>query len=159
MQNIKSLQSEDLKLTERYFDGLTTLAEEKRLRQLLANPQLKGAKLDEARATLSFAAVSPVTAARKPRVMPWRTVASVAASVALVVALGAAFFTDGGGHSDGACIAYVDGKRIENPDHVVEIMRSELSAMGEASAEVQDDIATELNAFSEVMNQTNNEKL
>lgn len=159
MQNINSLQSEALKLTERYFDGHTTLAEERRLRQLLANPQLMGAELDEARAVLGYVAVTPAQSARKPIVMPWRTVVSVAASVALVVILGVAFFVKKEAYGALECIAYVDGERIENPDHVVEIMQSELSLMGEASAEVHEDIATELNAFSEVMNQSNNEKL
>ena len=48
------LMQEALELTARYFDGDTSLAEERRLRALLAEPGLMAEELDEARAVMGF---------------------------------------------------------------------------------------------------------
>lgn len=159
MSSIISLQKEALRLTERYFAGETSLEDERRLRQLLAMPELEGDSLDEARAVFGFAAVSPLAKPGKES-SSWRVVMKVAASVALLFAIGVSFYAVSDSEYIGRdSVAYVDGERIDNPVLVAEIMHSELSLLGEATAEVREDISSELSEFSKVLNHSDNRKL
>lgn len=160
MSSIISLQKEALQLTERYFAGETSLEDERKLRQLLAMPELEGDSLDEARAVLGFAAVSPLAKPGKGSSSSWRVAMKVAASVALLFAIGVSFYAVSDSEYIGRdSVAYVDGERIDNPVLVAEIMHSELSLLGEATAEVREDISSELSEFSKVLNHSDNRKL
>lgn len=149
------------RLIARYFDGLTSTAEERRLRQLLADAEVTGREADEARAVLSYAAMSGrtasvATAERQRPVRRWSTAASVAASIIAVATLGWwAFAGDGdAGDQSADCIAYVDGIRIDDPQQVRDIVDTELSLFGQASDAVADDITDDLNSISSAINST-----
>lgn len=150
------------RLIARYFDGLTSTAEERRLRQLLADAEVTGREADEARAVLSYAAmsgrtVSVATAERQhPPVRRWSAAASVAASIVAAATLGWWAFAGGGAAGDQSadCIAYVDGHRIDDPQQVRDIVDTELSLFGQASDAVADDITDDLNSISSAINST-----
>lgn len=157
MTDTKLLQQEAETLAQLYFEGETTLAQERRLGELLRDAGITGALANEARAVMSFAAM-PVAAPESGRSgFSWRAVVSVAASVACVATLGLGVLTIGSRSDD--CIAYVDGHRIDNDSKVVEMMHAELALAADVSNEVDEDIVSELSVFSEVLNDNNNEKL
>ena len=148
-------------LIELYFDGLTSRAQEEELRRLAADPAIKGEAIDELRAVMSFSAMSPVkpelsaTPNRKPiilRLTAW----SAAAAVAIVVAVGGWNAINGSraGITDG-CMAYVDGKPVDDPGEVMRMVDADLSALGEAANGLSEDIDCELGALSSAMNQEN----
>ncbi len=133
-----------------YFEGLTTLGQEQRLRTLLADPELKGSEFDEARAVMSFAAISPDTIPQRRSRRPlYAAIASVAASAAIIVVL-ASLFARPIAQPD--YLAYVDGHRIDNQEEVMSIVNADLSLLGEASADISDDIDSDLNALSSAIN-------
>lgn len=80
------------RLIDSYFEGTTSLAEEKLLRRLLAESDDRSEAAEEARAVLGVFAVSrrlpsaaPVSTSRRKRRLPLRAVASVAASLAVII--------------------------------------------------------------------------
>lgn len=83
------------KLIERYFEGMTTLGEEARLRSLLVNPAYRSAEADEARAVMGLfacarrneaplAAKSAGKRVGRRRSSVWVAI-SAAASVAIII--------------------------------------------------------------------------
>lgn len=140
------------RLIARYFDGETSLAEERRLRLLLARPEATGDAADEARAVMGvFAAQRAAmhTQRRTRRTAPWR----VAAAITLIAGVAVALLLPR--HEVGNYTAYCDGTEITDRDHVLAFMQADLSAMGHAAADLGTSVAAD---FGEMSNAITSEK-
>lgn len=151
--NQENMTPEIRKLIQLYFEGLTSVEEERRLREALADPSVRGEEADEARAVMSFAAVSPdlsespTVARRRPRHLS--ALLSAAASVAVVGLLCWNFSLR---EPQTQYMAYIDGRSTEDPEQVMKLINDDLSLLGEASEDVADEIDDNLSAFSSVIN-------
>lgn len=141
-------QHELEKLIARYFDGETSLAEERRLRMLLARPEATGEAADEARAVMGvFAAqrASMRPQRRTSRTAPWRA----AAAIAMIVAVAMALLLPR--HEAGSYTAYCDGTEITDRDHVLAFMHDDLSAMGHAADDLGSSVAADFGEMSNAL--------
>lgn len=148
--NRKELDS----LIARYFDGATTLDEERRLRSLLANPQAIGPAADEARAVMGvFAAqrMSKSAHRTRSRATAWRA----AAGFAVLVAAGAILLTTSRGAENGTYTAYCGGVEITDRADVLGFMQADLDAMADAAGSVSNSVESD---FDAVINAINNSK-
>lgn len=123
-------------LIDKYFDGLTSEAEEAALRKALASPEVKGKDADEARAVMGVFA-----AQRRTRRRSHARFARYAAAIA-VIALGFTAWNISyrGDAPDAVYLSYVNGTRIDQSEPVLAIMAAELDAMGEAESGMQQEI-------------------
>lgn len=141
-------------LIQLYFDGETTLEQERELRALLADPKVTGEEADEARAVIGFAMSSPASAPAARKASPRKpshimAAVSVAASVAVVAMVGYGIFHP---RHNSECLAFVDGNMITDSEVVMEMVETDLSALGQASSDVSSDITDELDAISSAIN-------
>ena len=128
-------------LVEMYFNGDTTLEQERRLRELLADSSLTGADLDEARAV--------ITAGRsRSHRRRWWPAVSVAASLAVIVWLAAALIIE---KPQPVMLAYVGGKEIRDASQVMDIAEAELNMLGAAMDETDSRVIDELGEISQML--------
>lgn len=122
-------------LIERYFEATATRAEEARLRTILADPSTPATPaVEEARAVMGYTALQKAIAGpsdHRSRIMPWRTIASIAASVAVVAAIGFHFSATGGPQPDATI--YAQGKISHSTDDALAIMDRQLGALGRST--------------------------
>lgn len=137
-------------LIERYFDATATEAEEAEMRRGLADMSLNSPRIDEARAVTGFFAVERQRQRRAAA--PRQTVhwPRIAAAIAVAAVCGAALLTIPR-HSDAEpdrCVAYVGDTEITDSQEVLAIMRSNLDELGEASADMRDDVNSQLSILA-----------
>ncbi|MDE5643611.1 MAG: hypothetical protein K2I56_08985 [Muribaculaceae bacterium] len=132
------------RLIELYFDGMTSLDEERQLRRLLADGRFRSAEAEEARAVMCVAVGLSPTCSRKPRRLPaFGRVAAAAVAAVAVVSAGLYF---GSGEktlpvSKGQeCYAYVGTELVRDPEVVMEIMQAQLAEMSEVADDFSRDI-------------------
>ena len=144
---IINTQAELEQLIDRYFEGETSLQEEQTLRQLLADCPWSSEKIDEALVVMGY-----FMAHRKQR----RTVTAastrqfitgIAASIALVLAVGGYALWHQHGTTSDMCIAYVNGEVIQNDDKVMEMIANDMSVMDNAA----DGMADQLSSLGEAL--------
>ena len=134
-------QAELEQLINRYFDGETTVKEEQVLRDALADCPWSGELIDEARFTMGyFAAHRQQQNHTGKRANRFRMVAA-AASVALLLTVGIGILWHQQ-KSDDMCIAYVDGKVINNDDAVMALIANDLNTMDDASQSMEAQLAS-----------------
>lgn len=132
-------------LIEAYFECTATDAQERLLRRALAQCPWTGSDIDEARVAMGFASVGmaleqQARRARHRRVA-WRAVA--AAVVAVAVMAGALVHVGPGSKAD-ECIAYVNGQKVTNQEQVMQMVRGNLSTVGEAHTGVDQSVMMQL---------------
>lgn len=110
-------EKEIKRLTDRYFDGLTTESEERRLRRYAAT--VADPRLDELRAVMGLVETGRAESRRGKRVVTLRRMA-VAASVAIAVGCACLYSAY---RTDNVCVAYVGGERCTEQTLVMEQMR------------------------------------
>ena len=150
-------QNEDIHLRidaliDRYFDAATSLDEERELRRLLASTALRSPKIDEARAVMGLMAVERKQSRVGRKVISWRTVAAVAASVAVVVTLGVGMIShgpDAPGY-DNRCVAYTGSSEICNEADVMSLFDDQLRMIDDAATSLESDIAGQLSVIAEI---------
>ena len=137
-------------LVEMYFNGDTTLEQERRLRELLADSSLTGADLDEARAVMGFMVTDArITAGRsRGHRRRWWPAVSVAASLAVIVWLAAALIIE---KPQPVMLAYVGGKEIRDASQVMDIAEAELNMLGAAMDETDSRVIDELGEISQML--------
>lgn len=151
-------QNEDIQrindLIDRYFDATTSLDEERELRRLLAATSVRSPKIDEARAVMGLMVVERKLSRRYLK-MPWRFVAGIAASVAVVLALGVGILSDGSeGHGyDNQCVAYTGASEISNAADVMSLFDDQLRMIDDAATALETDIAGQLSVIAEISTQ------
>lgn len=128
-----SNQAELEHLIERYFDGETSVQEEQMLRETLADCPWSSEAIDEARFTMGYFAAHCQEKERTARKIHRRQLIGIAASIAIILAIGipAMYHSWFAPHNE--CIAYVDGKIIDNDEVVMALIESDLSKMEDAS--------------------------
>lgn len=141
-------------LIERYFDGLTTTAEEKMLRAELADSRFDSPLAREARAVLSFSAVQPDARIAKKRSNGRRILLRVAAAVAvLMIAAVSVYRATSPADSDTSnCYAYVNGVRITDNNAVMQLMLSGIGQAADASDRTDSQAMSSLEELSRALN-------
>lgn len=137
-------------LIEKYFDGATTLDEERLLRRMLADPSFQGESVDEARAVLGFmaAGASPHADVSGRRSVSWLTSAGVAASLAVAVTIGMWMHRES---TSPDMIAYVGGCEIRDRREVMDIVEADLAAFGLAAMDADMQIDAELSDIGDML--------
>jgi hypothetical protein len=132
-------------LTDRFFDGMTTLEEEQELYDYYRREQALPADLAQLRQLfLDFAAVRfadeqtvSVNVNKPRRWLRW----AVAASAALLIAAGAAVWLNSGQQGDDECVAYIYGERTTDRDVVLGEMQKTMAAVADdGSDEVEEQL-------------------
>lgn len=111
-------------LTERFFNGETTLAEERRLYQLYSEAEALPADLEELREMmedLGELSNRPTSPSRRG----WGWV-SIAASLLLFFTLGSMWY---GNHWKNECVAYVYGERVTDRELVMHEMQTAMVSL------------------------------
>lgn len=142
-----SNQAELEQLIERYFYGETSVQEEQMLRETLADCPWSSEAIDEARFTMGFFAAHCQEKERIARKTHRRQLIGIAATIAIILAIGipAMYHSWFAPHNE--CIAYVDGKIIDNDDVVMALIESDLSKMEDAS----NSMAAQLQSLGEAL--------
>ena len=132
-------------LTDRFFDGTTTLEEEQELYDYYRREQALPADLAQLRQLfLDFAAVQfadePAAERQAPAPRRWLRWA-VAACAALTIAAGAAVWLNSGQQGDDECVAYIYGERTTDRDVVLGEMQKTMAAVADdGSDEVEEQL-------------------
>ena len=130
-------------LTDRFFDGTTTLEEEQELYDYYRREQALPADLAQLRQLfLDFAAVQFVDEQTVSVNVPRRWLRwAVAASAALLIAAGAAVWLNSGQQGDDECVAYIYGERTTDRDVVLGEMQKTMAAVADdGSNEVEEQL-------------------
>ena len=130
-------------LTDRFFDGMTTLEEEQELYDYYRREQPLPADLAQQRqlfldfAAVRFADEQAVNVNKPRRWIGW----AVAASAALLIAAGAAVWLNSGRQGDDECVAYIYGERTTDRDVVLGEMQKTMAAVADdGSDEVEEQL-------------------
>ena len=132
-------------LTDRFFDGTTTLEEEQELYDYYRREQALPADLAQLRQLfLDFSAVQfadeqtvSVNVNKPRRWLRW----AVAASAALLIVAGAAVWLNSGQQGDDECVAYIYGERTTDRDVVLGEMQKTMAAVADdGSDEVEEQL-------------------
>ena len=119
-------------LIEQYFEGMTTLEQEDAMRQCLAHCPWSSQAIDDARMVMGyFAAHAGQQHNRATRGLRQRFI-GIAASIAVILAVGGYVLWHQSQPSD-VCIAYVNGKVVEDNDKVMALVASDMSKMDNAA--------------------------
>lgn len=132
-------------LTDRFFDGTTTLEEEQELYDYYRREQALPADLAQLRQLfLDFAAVqfADEQAAEQQKPTPRRWLRwAVAACAALLIVAGAAVWLNSGQQGDDECVAYIYGERTTDRDVVLGEMQKTMAAVADdGSDEVEEQL-------------------
>ncbi len=127
-----SNQTELERLIKRYFDGETSIQEEQILRETLADCPWNSEVIDEARFTMGFFAAHCQEKARTARKSHRHQLIGIAASIAIILAAGGFAMWHQQQLSD-VCIAYVNGKVVEDNHQVMALVANDLSKMDNAA--------------------------
>ena len=147
------------RLIERYFDALTTPAEEQRLKRFLASPHSDYPEYDEIKAVLGY--LSTGKRYHTPReqnkriininqVLKWGTAAAIAIGI-----FGTATWNINKETED-ICIAYIDGKKYTDSKFVIQQMHNtmhRISSVGE-----QESVEQQLSNIFRTMSEYNNNR-
>lgn len=138
------MKKEDIHiLIERYFEGETTISEERWLRGNLPKMMGKSQEIDEALAVMGYAAASDKDSVKKKRKPSYRWVA-VAASLALILAAGGIYTHYLKTSQKSTFMAYSGGVKIDR-DEAMQLIALQMEEMSDAShdikTEVEDDLA------------------
>lgn len=135
-----STQVELERLIDRYFDGETTVSEEQELKSSLASCPWNSEKIDEARFTMGYF-VAHDQQKRQSFGTNRRRFMGIAASIAIILGIGG-FFLMQQQRSDDMCIAYVNGKTINDDEAVMAIVRSDLNNLADVSQVMIDQLSS-----------------
>ena len=147
-KNIKQIRSfqEWEELVERYFDALTTDAEEQELRNFLGSPEAVGTVFDEARAVMGFLKVGKNLHPKKRKyrsVNYWKV-----AAIFFGMMLGGATLWNTWDKMQNVCEAYVYGTKYTEVAMVMSQMRHSLDKMNEVKEDI---VETQLSDFFQMM--------
>lgn len=147
-----SNQAELEQLINRYFDGETSVQEEQMLRETLADCPWSSEVIDEARFTMGYFVAHRKAEQQTSKKSYRRQVIGIAASIAIILAIGIPAMYQSWFAPQPQCIAYVNGKVIDNDDAVMALIASDLSKMEDAS----NSMAAQLQSLGEALELDNN---
>lgn len=139
-------QAELERLIERYFDGETSIQEEQMLRATLADCPWSSEVIDEARFTMGFFAAHSQETERVAKKSNRRKFIGIAASIAIILAIGIPALTHNWFAPQSQYIAYVNGKVVANNQKaVMSLIAQDLNTMDMATREMDNAIAADIN--------------
>lgn len=127
-----SNQAELEQLIDRYFDGETSIQEEQMLREALADCPWSSEAIDEARFTMGYFVAHRQEAQRASKRNYRRQLIGIAASIAIILAVGGYALWHQQQPSD-VCIAYVNGNVVEDNNKVMALIANDMSKMDNAA--------------------------
>ena len=145
IKQIRTLQEWE-ELVERYFDALTTDAEEQELRNFLGSPEAVGTVFDEARAVMGFLKVGQTLHTKKQKhhsVNYWKV-----AAIFCGVMLGGFTLWNTWEKKQNVCEAYVFGAKYTEVAMVMSQMQHSLDKMNEVKEDI---VETQLSDFFQMM--------
>lgn len=151
--------TETRRLVDRYFAGETTLDEERRLRQLLADPSIDTAEADEARAVMGLFVAErrqqhrPVATTRLTT-RRFATAISAAAAIAVVAMLAPRLLTSA--DSQQQCIAYIGNTTVSDRDAVMSSVALDLHDLAAAGESLTDGVLDDFNDLAGALNNIKN---
>ncbi len=125
-------QQELERLIERYFDGMTTVEEEKALRSHLAHCPWSSQAIDEARMVMGYFAAHGDQQRQHTSSGTRQRIIGIAASIAVILAVGTYAIWHLQRPSD-VCIAYVDGHVIQSDEKVLSMIADDMDMMDNAA--------------------------
>lgn len=125
-------QAELEQLINRYFDGKTSVQEEQMLRETLADCPWSSELIDEARFTMGYFIAHRKAEQQTSKKSYRRQVIGIAASIAIIIAAGG-YALWHQQQSDDICIAYVNGRVVQDNDKVMTLVANDLSKMDNAA--------------------------
>ena len=142
-------QAELEQLINRYFDGETTVQEEQALRETLADCPWSSETIDEARFTMGYFAAHREQQQRVTKKSYRRQAIGIAASIAIILAIGIPVLNHHWFAPQPQYIAYVNGKVIkDNKQAVMSLIAQDLNSMDMATREMSGAIADDMNDMS-----------
>ncbi len=127
-----SNQAELEQLINRYFDGETSIQEEQMLRETLAECPWSSETIDEARFSMGYFVAHRKETQRVSKRKYRRQLIGIAASIAVILAAGGYALWHQQQPSD-VCIAYINGKVVEDNDKVMALVANDMSKMDNAA--------------------------
>ena len=128
-----SNQDELEQLINRYFDGETSVQEEQILQEALAHCPWSSATIDEARFTMGYFIAHRQEAQRASKKNFRRQLIGIAASIAIILAVGGYALWHNHQQQDEVCIAYVNGMVVDDNDKVMALVANDLSKIDNAT--------------------------
>ena len=128
-----SNQDELEQLINRYFDGETSVQEEQILQEALAHCPWSSATIDEARFTMGYFIAHRQEAQRTSKKNFRRQLIGIAASIAIILAVGGYALWHNHQQQDEVCIAYVNGMVVDDNDKVMALVANDLSKIDNAA--------------------------
>lgn len=139
----KELQS----LIDRYFQGETTLEEEMRLRRMLLETTSDNPRILETLAVFSYTDMKAGVKKRK-RHRSWKNFAAAAVIASILLTIGVTVYNFSGSRVS-VCSTMIACKESDNEELAINLMLTQLEAVGEASVNVDNDIRSDLNKIGE----------
>lgn len=136
-------------LIERYFDGETSVKEEKDLLKALLSQPDGDPKKDEVLAVMGYSAMIPK--AKLAGKIGWVRYAASAAVILILAIVGLTVWESVETGINNECYAYVNGQRVENETQIRLLVESQLEEMSEASDEIQNQISADFNDFRDIL--------
>ena len=141
-----SNQAELEQLINRYFDGETSVQEEQMLRETLADCPWSSEVIDEARFTMGYFVAHRKAGQQTSKKSYRRQVIGIAASIAIILAIGIPAMYHSWFAPQPQCIAYVNGKVVANNQKaVMSLIAHDLNTMDMATREMDNAIAADIN--------------
>ncbi len=136
-------------LIERYFDGETSVKEEKDLLEALLSQTDGDPEKDEVLAVMGYSAMIPK--AKFAGKIGWVRYAASAAVILILAIVGLTVWESVETGINNECYAYVNGQRVENETQIRLLVESQLEEMSEASDEIQNQISADFNDFRDIL--------
>lgn len=140
-------QAELEALIDRYFEGETTVQEERLLRQAIAQCPWQSEKIDEARVVMGYYAAHSSQERHIATKSARHRIAGIAATIALMIAAGGYTLWHQQHSANNVCIAYVNGKVVQNDDKVMAMITSDMNLIDNAA----DGMAHQLSSLGEAL--------
>ena len=141
-------QTELEQLIERYFDGMTTVEQETALRKSLVQCPWQSEAINEAKAVMGYFVAHSLQRRRASLRQSSLRIAAIAATIALVIAIGGyQLWNTHGQMAEDVCIAYVNGKVLDNSDEVMALIEQDLNSINTASQGME----TQLSSLGEAL--------
>lgn len=128
-----------IELIDKYYRGETSLEEEVYLRRCLATTVSDNPEIKEAQAIMSYVAMT-ATKERKKRTVWYRWTEAAVIAIVLAVGISSLVWND----NLSLCSTMIACKEYDNHEIAIDLISSQLDAIGEASAELEEELREDL---------------
>ena len=132
-----------------YFEAQLSGEQERELLKTLLPLEGTDTAIDEALAVM-LASRIPMPAAESAG-KPLRLILGIAASIALLIAIGMPLIRHAVSPHDTTMIAYVDGVKVDDHDEIMKIIENQLNDIGESSELFAQTVTTDLDDIREAL--------